>query len=254
MPPFKPLPAGSVLSCAGVDLTLLASRGELRPAFGVEREVEALRRALSRAEKASAALIGPAGVGKSAIVEQFAITLASAEFQLDLVKRIVRISLQELAGLQPPGQDNNQYWSYFKLMLDEAVANNIVLFFDEAQALHFWPVSAQTLKPYLARGDLRIIAATTPHEFERFLRSDPALERRFQVIPISEPDATRLNLILHGLAPTFAKRYGVSISSAVISECIRLSSMLPQNQPDAAIDLLELAAIDAASSNGDSRA
>lgn len=207
-----------------------------------------LRRALSRVDKASAALVGPAGVGKSAIVEEFASRLARGEFHSNFGDRLVRVSLQEVAGLQPAGQDNNHYWSYFTSMMEETIEHRVVLFFDEAQSLHFWPISAQTLKPYLARGDVRVIAATTPQEFERFLRSDAALERRFQVIPVSEPDASRLRLILQGLAPIFAERYGASIPPMVIEECIRLSNMLPQNQPDAAIDLLELAVIDSVAS------
>jgi len=241
------LPRSSVLGRAGTDLTHLALEGKLRPAFGVERQVAAIVNALSRADKASCALVGPAGVGKSAIVEQLAIEGAAGRLPEPVASQvIVRISLPEIAALQPPGQSQNDYWHYFRCLLDEARSIPATLFFDEFQGLFYWPLSCQTLKPHLARGDLRIIAATTPAEFDRFIRHDPALERRFQVIPVSEPSDAQLRAILSGVASFFEGRYQVSIGEDVLNQCIRLSRYLPQNQPDAAIDLLELAALDAA--------
>jgi ATP-dependent Clp protease ATP-binding subunit ClpA len=242
---FEQLP-DSVLARAGTDLSYLASEGRLTQAFGVDSEVAAICKALGRADKASCALVGPAGVGKSAIVEELARRQVRGDLPQSVISsRIVRISLQELAGLQSPGRDVNDYWTYFRMLLDEARANSVILFLDEAQALQYWPLSCQTLKPYLARGELRVIAATTPDEFDTFIRGDPALERRFQVVVVKEPGPVQLHDILTGVAGRLRERYGVSISSSAIEECIRLARYLPQHQPDASIDLLELAAIEA---------
>jgi len=246
---LAPLPEDWVLAQPGTDLSYLAVQGELRPAYGVEHYVRSIVRALSRTDKASCALVGLTGTGKSAIVEQLAIEQAAGRLPEPIAShRIVRVSLQEIAGLQPPGQDTNDYWSYFSRLVHETRIGSVILFWDEFQAIFFWPVSCQTLKPYLARGELRVIAATTPAEFDRFVRYDPALERRFQVIPVAEPDAEQLRRILEGVASSLSARYQVAIERNVIEECIRLSRYLPQNQPDAAIDLLEIAAMEASES------
>lgn len=229
---------------AGTDLSRLAQEGQLRPAFGVGRTILAICRALIRPDKGSVALVGKAGSGKSAIVDQLAIDQASGKLPEPVSRfRIVRISLQQVAGVQPAGRDQNDYWHYFRRLLHEAQEWGVLLFWDEMQFLFHWPQSASVLKPMLARGELRVIAASTPAEFDRFIRQDPALERRFQLIPVEEPNDAELREILGQVAFGLQQRYGVMVGSDVIDECVRLSRHLTQNQPDAGIDILEMAMI-----------
>jgi len=244
---FEPLPANTVLARAGSDLSVSASAGELAPAFGVEETIAQMARALMRSDKGSIVLLGPAGVGKSACVEEFCRLQVAGKLPEPLAsRRVVRISFLDVAGLQPAGSEHNDYPNYLRRFLVEVAEYDVLVFLDEVQSLAYWPITVQTIKPLLARGQLRIIAATTPAEYDQFIRRDPALERRFQIVQVHEPSEVQLRRIIQGAAPKLEARFNVAIGDDVIDACIRMSGYLPQHQPDAALDLLELAAIEAA--------
>ena len=234
------------LDSFGRDLTALAAKGKLDPMIGRAKELERLVQILCRRNKNNAALIGEAGVGKTAVVEGLAQTIADGTVP-DLLreKRIVSLDLTLLvAGTKYRGQFEER----IKKIIDETRrAGNVILFIDEIHTLvgagsaEGTMDAANIFKPALARGELQCIGATTLDEYRKSIEKDPALERRFQTVRVDEPSVEETTLILKGLAPRYEEFHKVSYSEAALEAAARLSAryVMGRYLPDKAIDLID---------------
>lgn len=229
------------------DLTNLAREGKLDPVIGRELEIDRVIRILSRRTKNNPVLIGEPGVGKTAIVEGIAQRIVEGKVpEILLNKRLVQLDLAAvLAGTKYRGEFEER----MKKIIDEIVENSdkIVLFIDElhtlvgAGAAEGAIDAGNMLKPYLARGDLHVIGATTLKEYKKYIEKDPALERRFQPVIISEPTQEEAIQILRGLRDRFEAHHRVKITDEAIASAVYLSDRYIQDRflPDKAIDLLD---------------
>ncbi|MCX7831337.1 MAG: AAA family ATPase [Actinobacteria bacterium] len=229
------------------DLTSLAREGKLDPVIGRELEIDRVIRILSRRTKNNPVLIGEPGVGKTAIVEGIAQRIVEGKVpEILLNKRLVQLDLAAvLAGTKYRGEFEER----MKKIIDEIVENSdkIVLFIDElhtlvgAGAAEGAIDAGNMLKPYLARGDLHVIGATTLKEYKKYIEKDPALERRFQPVIISEPTQEEAIQILRGLRDRFEAHHRVKITDEAIASAVYLSDRYIQDRylPDKAIDLLD---------------
>ena len=230
----------------GRDLTQLAREGKINPLIGRKDELRRLVRALARKSKNNPVLIGPAGVGKTAIVEGLAQFIAAGSLAELAGTRLVEITT---AALVADTTYRGQFEKRLLNMLDEIKrAGNVILFIDElhtilrAGAVEGGALDAgNILKPALARGDIRLIGATTTEEYKRFIASDAALERRFQPIIVNEPTLAEAIEILQGVQANYASHHNVQITSEAIEAAVRLSARwLPDRRlPDKAFDLLD---------------
>ncbi len=239
-----------VLDRFGRDLTALARRGEIGPVVGRRREILAVLQTLARSVKNNPVLVGESGVGKTAIVEAIAIRAAEGKDPAALAgKRIVELSVGALLG----GTDHRgAFEQRVQDLLAEARAHpEIVVFIDELHTLvGAGPVgqgaldAANLLKPALARGELRCIGATTVDEYRRFVESDPALERRFEMVTVAEPDRDETLEILRGLRPRIEGHHGVSVTDEALAAAVDLSARFEPDLrlPDKAIGLVDKAA------------
>jgi ATP-dependent Clp protease ATP-binding subunit ClpC len=233
----------------GRDLTAEAKAGRIDPVIGREREVEQVIEALSRRRKNNAALIGEAGVGKTAIAEGLALRIA--ENQVPESLREVRMVALDLGGMIAGTQFRGAFEQRLKAALEEVVASKgrIILFVDElhtvlgAGAAEGAMDAANMLKPMLARGELRMIGATTLAEFRKIER-DSALARRFSAVMVEEPSVQDTVKILSGLRPQYEEHHRVHITDAALEAAARLSGryISEYRLPDKAIDLLDQAA------------
>ncbi|GAB3985643.1 ATP-dependent Clp protease ATP-binding subunit [Actinoallomurus acanthiterrae] len=229
----------------GRDLTELARAGRLPPLIGRRAELRALARVLVRQHKTNAVLVGEAGVGKTGIVEGLARRLAAPDAPADLAgSRIVELSMTALlAGAGYRGEFEERV----QAVLREAGENpELILFIDELHTVlgaggRAASDAANILKPALGRGEIRCIGATTPGEHRRYLESDPALDRRFQVIWVEEPTRAEAVEILAGLRERLADHHGVEIAWEAVEAAVDLAiRFLPDLRlPDKAIDLLD---------------
>jgi len=245
----KQAPATPTLDQYGRDLTALARAGKLLPIVGRERETMAMLEVLCRPQKNNPILVGEPGVGKTAIVEGLAQRLARAEVPgLMQGRRIVELSLSSLvAGARAYGEFEARLQAIVK---EVKQAGNVILFVDEAHALigAGGPPgvgdAATILKPALARGDLHCIAATTLHDYRKYIEKDGALARRFQPVRVEEPGQDMTLEILSALRPVLAEHFGVAIPAELLPDVYELSRDYLRNRcfPDKAIDLLERAA------------
>lgn len=233
----------------GKDLTALAAENKCDPVLCRTKEIERVIQILSRRTKNNPCLVGEAGVGKTAVVEGVASLIASGkapEFLSD--KRIFSLNLTSMiAGAKYRGDFEER----IKQCLDEVADNkNIILFIDElhtivgAGAAEGAIDAANILKPQLARGDIRIIGATTFDEYRRFIGKDNALDRRFQQVIINEPSEDDCKEILKGLAGCYESFHKVIITDEAIDAAIALSVRYINDRclPDKAIDLIDEAA------------
>ena len=232
----------------GRDLTLLARKGSLPPLIGREQEMLSLARVLVRQRKANAVLVGEAGVGKTGIVEGLAARLTADGAPTDLTNvRIVELTMSALvAGTKYRGEFEERMEAVLREARDTP---GLILFLDElhtvlgAGAATGATDAASILKPMLARGEIRVIGATTAGEYHRYVEEDPALQRRFAVIWVEEPTRAEAVAILEGVAEHIARHHRVEIAEDAPAAAVELAMRyLPeQHLPDKAIDLLDQA-------------
>jgi ATP-dependent Clp protease ATP-binding subunit ClpB len=232
------------------DLTELARRGKLDPVIGRDEEIRRAIQVLSRRTKNNPVLIGEPGVGKTAIVEGLARRIASGDVPEILKdKRVVSLDLGSmLAGAKYRGEFEDRLKAVLK-EIDEA-NGQIILFIDElhtlvgAGAAEGAIDASNMLKPPLARGELRAIGATTLSEYRKYIEKDAALERRFQIVYVSEPNVEDTIAILRGLKERYEAHHNVRIKDSAIVAAATLSHRYISDRflPDKAIDLVDEAA------------
>jgi ATP-dependent Clp protease ATP-binding subunit ClpB len=232
------------------DLTELARKGKLDPVIGRDEEIRRVIQVLSRRTKNNPVLIGEPGVGKTAIVEGLARRIISGDVPEVLKnKRVVSLDLGAmLAGAKYRGEFEDRLKAVLKDIEDSA--GEIVLFIDELHTLVGAGASegaidaSNMLKPALARGELRAIGATTLNEYRKYIEKDAALERRFQIVFVGEPNVEDTIAILRGLKERYEVHHGVRIKDSAIVAAATLSHRYISDRflPDKAIDLVDEAA------------
>lgn len=234
------------------DLTVLARGGKLDPVIGRHNEIETTIEILSRRTKNNPVLIGEPGVGKTAIVEGLAQRIIHEDVpEILLNKRVVEVNINSIvAGSKYRGEFEER----IKAVLDEIVKNkeDLILFVDELHTIIGAGGAGQEggldvsniIKPYLARGDLHLIGATTLNEYQKHIEKDAALERRFQPVFVSEPTVDQTVEILKGLRDRYEAHHKVKITDEAITAAAELSNRYISNRylPDKAIDLIDQAA------------
>ncbi len=234
----------------GKDLTELARKGKLDPVIGRDEEIRRVMQVLSRRTKNNPVLIGEPGVGKTAIVEGLAQRIASGDVPEGLKnKRIVQLDMGALvAGTKYRGEFEDRLKAVLREITE--AEGEIILFIDElhtivgAGAAEGAIDASNMLKPALARGELRCIGATTLDEYRKHIEKDPALERRFQPVYVSEPTVEETISILRGLKEKYEIHHGVRIQDSALVTAAVLSHRYITDRflPDKAIDLIDEAA------------
>ena len=232
-----------------VDLTERARQGELDPIVGRDEEIRQIVDILMRRRQNNPILTGEAGVGKTAVVEGFAQRIASGDVPpplQDVTLRVLDVGLLQ-AGASMKGEFENR----LRQVIDEVQSSPkpIILFIDEAHTLVGAGGAAGTgdaanlLKPALARGKLRTIAATTWAEYKKHIEKDPALTRRFQVVQVGEPSEEKTLLMMRGMVSTMERHHRVQILDEALEAAVKLSHRyIPARQlPDKAVSLLDTA-------------
>jgi type VI secretion system protein VasG len=232
-----------------VDLTERARKGELDPVAGRDEEIRQIVDILMRRRQNNPILTGEAGVGKTAVVEGFARRLASGDVPPQL--KDVSLHVLDIGLMQAGASMKGEFENRLRSVIDEVQASPkpIILFIDEAHTLIGAGGAAGTgdaanlLKPALARGKLRTIAATTWAEYKKHIEKDPALTRRFQVVQVGEPSEEKAVLMLRGVASILEQHHRVALLDEAIVAAVRLSHRyIPARQlPDKAVSLLDTA-------------
>ncbi|AKC68523.1 type VI secretion system ATPase TssH [Pandoraea oxalativorans] len=232
-----------------IDLTDKARRGDIDPVFGRDREVQQMVDVLARRRKNNPILVGEPGVGKTALVEGLALRVVSGD--VPAAVRDVRVLTLDLGLLQAGAGVKGEFEQRLKTVIQEVQASSVpvLLFIDEAHTLigagnaAGGADAANLLKPALARGELRTIAATTWAEYKEYFERDAALERRFQLIKVDEPDDAAACLMLRGLQKRYASFHRVHIRDEALVAAVKLSRRyIPGRQlPDKAVDLIDTA-------------
>lgn len=240
---------GGALEMFGTDLTHKATRGELDPVIGRDREQERMVTILSRRTKNNPVLIGEPGVGKTAIVEGLAQRIIREDVPDNLLdKRVIQLDLAAMiAGTKYRGEFEER----LKKVVDELrQLKNIIIFIDElhllvgAGAAEGALDAANMLKPALARGELHLIGATTVDEYRKHVEKDSALERRFQPIVVKEPNLKDTMAIIKGLRRYYEKHHGVNMDDEVLEGAVYMADRYIKERfmPDKAIDVIDEAA------------
>ncbi len=230
----------------GVDLTRLAREGKLDPVIGREREIERIIQILSRKTKNNPVLIGEPGVGKTAIVEGLAQRIVNRDVPENLLD--MRLVALDLGAIVAGTKYRGQFESRMKAIIKEASqGDDIILFIDElhtlvgAGAAEGSIDAANMLKPALARGEIRVIGATTLSEYRKYIEKDGALERRFQVVLVDPTPLHETLEILHGLKSRYEDYHGVEITDEAVEAAVKMADryLTDKFMPDKAIDLLD---------------
>ncbi|MGN0787757.1 MAG: ATP-dependent Clp protease ATP-binding subunit [Candidatus Onthoplasma sp.] len=230
----------------GSDLTLRAKNGKIDPIIGRDAEIERMIEILCRKTKNNPVLIGEAGVGKTAIVEGLARKIVEGDVP-DLLKNKIIYSL-DIGGLMAGTKYRGSMEEKLKSAIETITSNkNIIVFIDEIHTLAQAGSEkgetnpADMLKPYLARGEMQTIGATTTDEYRRYIEKDKALERRFQPITVDPPTVEQTIEILKGLRNSYENFHKVKISDEAIKSAATLSDRYIQDRslPDKAIDLID---------------
>ena len=230
-----------------VDLTEKAKNGELDPVTGRDEEIRQIVDILMRRRQNNPILTGEAGVGKTAVVEGFALRLAKGDVPPQL--KDVSLLTLDIGLLQAGASMKGEFEQRLRAVIDEVQASPkpIILFVDEVHTLVGAGGAAGTgdaanlLKPALARGTLRTIGATTWAEYKKYIEKDPALTRRFQVVQVLEPDEAKAVAMLRGVATVLEKHHKVLLLDEAITAAVNLSHRyIPARQlPDKAVSLLD---------------
>ena len=231
------------------DLTLAAREGRIEPVVGRDAEIRQMIDVLMRRRQNNPILTGEAGVGKTAVVEGLALRIANGMVPEAL--KTVRLMSLDLTLLQAGASVKGEFESRIKGLLQEVKSSSqpVILFIDEAHTLigaggqAGQGDAANILKPALARGELRAIAATTWAEYKRYFEKDAALTRRFQVIKVEEPSETLCESMLLGIVPSLEKYHQTRILDEAVTAAVRLSHRyMPGRQlPDKAVSVLDTA-------------
>ena len=237
------------LSKYATDLTGRARAGKIDPVIGRDPEIRQIIDVLTRRRQNNPILTGEAGVGKTAVVEGFALRIAAGDVPPML--RDVALMMLDIGLMQAGASVKGEFEKRLKSVIDEVQASEtpVILFIDEAHTLIGAGGAAGTgdaanlLKPALARGELRTIAATTWVEYKEHIEKDPALTRRFQVVKIEEPEEAAAVHMLRGVAAVLEKHHEVQILDEAIAAAVSLSHRyIPARQlPDKAVSLLDTA-------------
>ena len=232
-----------------VDLTAKAKAGKIDPVLGRDLEVRQVVDILTRRRQNNPILVGEAGVGKTAVVEGFARRIAEGDVPEPL--RNVTLRTLDLALLQAGAGVKGEFENRLKNLIEEVKnsASPIILFIDEAHTMigaggaAGQNDAANLLKPALARGELRTIAATTWAEYKKFFEKDPALSRRFQLVKVEEPTEEQCLMMMRGVVPALEAHHKVRITGDGLDAAVRLSHRyLPDRQlPDKAVSVLDTA-------------
>ncbi|WP_392563140.1 type VI secretion system ATPase TssH [Orbus sturtevantii] len=231
------------------DVTEKARAGKIDPVFGRDSEIRQMVDILSRRRKNNPILVGEPGVGKTALVEGLALRIVEGNVPTNLKE--VAIMTLDLGLLQAGAGVKGEFEQRLKNVIDavQQSATPILLFIDEAHTIIGAGNSAggadaaNLLKPALARGELRTIAATTWSEYKQYFEKDAALERRFQMVKVDEPNDEMACLMLRGLKSRYAKHHGVHILDQAVKTAVMLSRRYISGRqlPDKAVDLLDTA-------------
>ena len=233
-----------------VDLMAEARAGKIDPIRGRDAEIRQVVDILTRRRQNNPILVGDAGVGKTAVVEGFALAVLAE--RVPAVLRNISVRMLDLGLLQAGAGVKGEFEERLKSVIAEVKASPvpIILFIDEAHTMigaggqAGQGDAANLLKPALARGELRTIAATTWSEYKKYFEKDPALTRRFQLVKVEEPDEESALDMLRGVAPHLEKHHGVTILDDAVRSAVQLSHRyLPERRlPDKAIGVLDTAA------------
>ena len=232
-----------------IDLTANAKAGKIDPVLGRDSEIRQIIDILMRRRQNNPILTGEAGVGKTAVVEGFALRVASGDVPPPL--RNVAVRTLDLALLQAGAGVKGEFENRLKGLIEEVKSSPvpIILFIDEAHTMigaggqAGQGDAANLLKPALARGELRTIAATTWSEYKRYFEKDAALARRFQVVKVEEPGEIQCMVMLRGIVPSLEKHHGVRILDEGLGAAVRLSHryLAGRQLPDKAVSVLDTA-------------
>ncbi len=233
-----------------LDVTAKAKEGKIDPVFGRDNEIRQMVDILSRRRKNNPILVGEPGVGKTALVEGLALRIHEGNVPESL--KPVTLRTLDLGLLQAGAGVKGEFEQRLKNIIDavQQSPTPVLLFIDEAHTIigagnqAGGADAANLLKPALARGELRTIAATTWSEYKQYFERDAALERRFQMVKVDEPDDDTACLMLRGLKPRYAQHHGVHIIDEAVRAAVTLSRryLTGRQLPDKAVDLLDTAA------------
>ena len=228
------------------DMTQMARDGKLDPVIGRDNELRRVEQSLSRRTKNNPVLIGEPGVGKTAIAEELARRMANNEVPEDLAQK--RLMMLDMGSLVAGTKYRGEFEDRLKKVIDEIQKDgHVILFIDELHTLigaggaEGAIDASNILKPALARGDLQTIGATTLDEYQKYIESDAALERRFATVQIEEPTENIALQILNGLRPKYEEHHHVKIDDDALKQAVKLSSRYITDRylPDKAIDLID---------------
>ncbi len=232
-----------------VNLTERARAGRIDPVIARDEEIRRMADILIRRRQNNPILTGEAGVGKTVVVEGFALRVIKGDVPGPL--KDVEIRSLDLGLLQAGAGIKGEFENRLKSVINEVKASPvpIILFIDEAHAMIGAGGSqgagdaANLLKPALAKGELRTIAATTWAEYKKYFEKDAALARRFQVVKIEEPDEEKALLMMRGIAPLFEAHHGVTITDAALTDAVRLSMRYISGRklPDKSVSVIDTA-------------
>ncbi|WP_311408102.1 ATP-dependent Clp protease ATP-binding subunit [Liquorilactobacillus uvarum] len=228
------------------NLNILAEDNKIDPVIGREKEVKRIIQVLSRRTKNNPVLLGEPGVGKTAVAEGLAQSIVTGNVPESLQKK--RVMMLDMGSLVAGTKYRGEFEDRVKKVIDEIYSDgNVILFIDELHTLigaggaEGAIDASNILKPALARGEVQVIGATTLDEFQKYIETDSALERRFAKIIVEEPSPKETVQILKGLRPKYEEHHQLEITDEAIETAVRLSTRYITNRflPDKAIDLMD---------------